>query len=206
MSDKTNRLLLGRIGAAHGIKGSVRIASYTEDPLAIASYGPLETSRPGLTVTIADAKLMKQTVIARLKGISDRNTAETLNGVELYIDRALLPAVEDEDDFYHADLIGLTARLADGTALGTVVAVPNFGAGDLLEVQDPATGSSVYYPFTKAVVPAVDLAGGWLTVVPPEETEASAADEDPDQNDLDQNDLDQNDLDQDGLDEGEDGA
>lgn len=167
-----SRLLVGRIGAAHGIKGGVRIASFTGDPLAIASYGPLQTDRPGLVVTIADAKLMKATVIAKLKGVTDRNRAETLNGVELYIDRDMLPDNEDEDDFYHADLIGLEARLEDGTILGEIVAVPNFGAGDILEVRDPKSGNSALYPFTKAVVPAVKIKDGYLTIVPPEEVEA----------------------------------
>ena len=161
------KLLVGKIGAAHGIKGSVRIASYTEDPLAIAAYGPLETSRPGLTVTIADAKLQKATVIARLKGVSDRTAAEKLNGVELFLTRDRLPEVEDEDDFYHADLLGLQARTVGGESLGEVIGVQNFGAGDLLEVRGEA-GETVLYPFTKAVVPEVRVAEGFVTVVPPE--------------------------------------
>lgn len=180
-AQKPQRVLLGRIGSAHGIKGSVRIAPFTADPLAIAAYGPLSTDRPGLTVTITDAKLMKATVIARLAGISDRNAAEALNGTELYIDRAALPAPEDEDDFYVADLIGLEARREDGTVLGTVLAVPNYGAGDLVEIGDAATGQSELYPFTKAVIPAVSIAGGHITVVPPamvepEHEEASGPD------------------------------
>lgn len=171
--EANNRLLVGRIGAAHGIKGGVRIASYTGDPLAIAGYGPLATNRPGLVVTIADARLMKATVIAKLKGVTDRNTAETLNGVELYIDRDKLPALtEDEDDFYHADLIGLDARLEDGTSLGEILAVLNFGAGDILEVRDAKSGASELYPFTKAVVPTVRVKDGYLVVVPPDVIEA----------------------------------
>src|SRR5690606_14988548 len=106
---------MGRIGAAHGIKGEVRIQSFTEDPLAIMDYGPLATNRPGLTIEILDARTTTNVLVARIKGVADRNAAEKLNGVELYIDRNLLPEIEDEDDFYHADLIGLDARLADGT-------------------------------------------------------------------------------------------
>src|SRR5688500_6123917 len=124
---------MGRIGAAHGIKGEVRIQSFTEDPLALVSYGPLSTDKPGLTIKL---------LVARLEGVNDRNAAEKLNGVELYVDRALLPETDDEDDFYHADLIGLKARLADGSEIGEVMAVPNFGAGDLLEIRDPRSGDT----------------------------------------------------------------
>lgn len=180
--EANTRLLVGRIGAAHGIKGGVRIASYTADPLAIAGYGPLATNRPGLVVTIADAKLMKATVIAKLKGVTDRNTAETLNGVELYIDRDKLPDLsEDEDDFYHADLIGLDARLEDGTSLGKVLAVLNFGAGDILEVRDDKTGASELYPFTRAVVPTVRVKDGFVVIVPPETIEARSEGDDDDE-------------------------
>jgi len=164
----TSRLLVGRIGAAHGIKGGVRIATFTGDPLAIASYGPLQTNRPGLVITIGDARLMKATIIAKLKGITDRTTAETLNGVELYIDRSQLPETEDEDDFYHTDLIGLEARAEDGTVLGQVIDLPNFGAGDLIEIGDKKTGQTELYPFTKAVVPTVAIKDGYIVVVPPE--------------------------------------
>src|SRR5690554_2032509 len=129
MNSKTNRILLGQIGAAHGIKGHVRIAAHTQDPLAIGSYGPLETDRPGLTVTLSKLRLHKNVVVAQIKGIADRTAAENLNGVNLFIDRDKLPPPEDEDDFYHADLIGLEARLDTGVTIGQVSALPNFGAG-----------------------------------------------------------------------------
>jgi 16S rRNA processing protein RimM len=125
---------MGRIGAAHGIKGEVRIQSFTEDPLALVSYGLMATNKPGLTIRILSARTTTNVLVARIEGVNDRNAAEKLNGVELYVDRALLPEVEDEDDFYHADLLGLRVQLADGTSLGTVSAIPNFGAGDILEV------------------------------------------------------------------------
>src|SRR6185437_9642033 len=108
----------------HGIKGEVRIQSFTDDPMALAGYGELSTNRPGLAVTIEAARTTTNVLIARLKGITDRTAAEKLNGVELYVDRAKLPEIADEDDFYLADLIGLDARLADGTSLGRVLAVP----------------------------------------------------------------------------------
>src|SRR5688500_4453383 len=108
---------MGRIGAAHGIKGEVRIQSFTENPLAIMDYGPLATNKPGLVIEILEARTTTNVLVARLKGVPDRNAAEKLNGTELYVDRDLLPQIEDEDDFYHADLVGLDARLADGQSL-----------------------------------------------------------------------------------------
>ena len=178
MNSKTNRIFLGQIGAAHGIKGQVRIATHTQDPEAIGSYGPLDTDRPGLTITLTKIRLQKNVVIAHIKGISDRTAAEQLNGVSLFIDRDKLPAPEDEDDFYHADLIGLDARLDSGVSIGKVSAMPNFGAGDLIEVRDPESGDTYLYPFTKAVVPDVNIAGGYLTIVIP--TDAPEGEEEPD--------------------------
>lgn len=178
MTPTSNRLLVGQIGAAHGIKGEVRIATHTQDPTAIGRYGPLTTDRPGQTVTISRLRLNKNVVVAQLEGVSDRTAAEKLNGTNLYIDRAQLPATEDEDDFYHADLIGLEARLESGVVLGTVSAVPNYGAGDLIEVRDPQSGDTFLYPFTRAVVPSVHIADGYLVIVVP--LDAPEGEEEPD--------------------------
>ena len=178
MAEKSSRILMGTIGAAHGIKGEVRITSHTEDPEAIADYGPLETNRPGLTITIESARLQKAVLIARLKGVRDRNAAELLNGVELYVDRSQLPEIEDEDDFYHADLIGLDARLDSGVSIGAVSAIYDHGAGDILEVRDPRSGDTYLYPFTKAVVPTVSISGGYLVIAPP--LDADPGEEEPD--------------------------
>ncbi|HTM76292.1 MAG TPA: ribosome maturation factor RimM [Devosia sp.] len=167
----SNRLLMGIIGAAHGIKGEVRITPYTQDPEAIAAYGPLETDRPGLSVSITNLRVQKNVVVARLKGVADRNAAELLNGVSLFADRSRLPETDDEDDFYHADLLGLEARLDDGMVIGTVTAIPNFGAGDLIEIRNTQSGDTYLYPFTKAVVPAIHIEQGYLTIVAPTETE-----------------------------------
>lgn len=177
MAQNSNRILLGKIGAAHGIKGEVRIVSHTQDPEAIASYGPLETDRPGLSITIEKARLNKTVLVARLKGVTDRNAAELLNGVSLFIDRSRLPEPDDEDDFYHTDLIGIEARLDNGVIIGEVSALPNFGAGDLLEVRDPRSGDTFLYPFTKAVVPTIDIRGGFLVIVPP--VDADPGEEEP---------------------------
>src|SRR5215217_5436208 len=144
----SRKLLMGRIGAAHGIKGEVRIQSFTEDPLGLLDYGPLATNRPGLTIEITDARTTTNVLVARIKGVADRSAVEKLNGVELYIDRDLLPEIEDEDDYYHADLIGLDARLEDGTSLGEIITVPNFGAGDMLEIRNKAGGETRFVPFT----------------------------------------------------------
>lgn len=171
-------LLLGKIGAAHGIKGEVRVTTFTQDPEAIASYGALQTDRPGLTITIDKLRLQKNVAIAHIKGVTDRNEAEKLNGVSLFIDRDRLPPSEDEDDFYHADLIGLEARLETGVVIGRVSALPNFGAGDLLEVQDTQSGDTFLYPFTKAVVPDIRVAEGYLTIVLPRD--AAEGEEEPD--------------------------
>jgi len=178
MNSKTNQIFLGQIGAAHGIKGQVRIATHTQDPEAIGRYGPLDTDRPGLTITLTKVRLQKNVIVAHIKGISDRTAAEQLNGVSLFIDRSKLPDTEDEDDFYHADLIGLDARLDNGVVIGKVSAVLNFGAGDLIEVRDPQSGDTYLYPFTKAVVPVIDIAEGYLTIVVP--LDAPEGEEEPD--------------------------
>ncbi|HTO28674.1 MAG TPA: ribosome maturation factor RimM [Devosia sp.] len=178
MNSKLNKIFLGQIGAAHGIKGQVRIATHTQDPEAIGSYGPLDTDRPGLTITLTKVRVQKNVVIAHIKGIADRTAAEQLNGVSLFVDRDRLPETEDEDDFYHADLIGLEARLDSGVTIGKVSAIPNFGAGDLIEIRDDQSGDTYLYPFTKAVVPVVDLAGGFLTIVVP--LDAAEGEEEPD--------------------------
>ena len=172
------QLLMGRIGAAHGIKGEVRITSFTEEPLALKDYGPLSTNKPGLVIEIESARATTNVLVARIKGITDRNAAEKLNGVELFVDRDKLPATEGDDDFYHADLIGLEARLMDGTVIGTVMAIPNYGASDLLEVRDTRSGDTFLYPFTKTVVPEIRIAEGYLVIEAP--VEADPGEEEPD--------------------------
>ncbi len=156
---------MGRIGAAHGIRGEVRIQSFADEPLALARYGTFTTNRPGLTVTIASARGTTNMLVARLEGVNDRGAAEGLNGVELYVDRDLLPPPED-DEFYHSDLIGLSAQLEDGTAIGKVAAVPNYGAGDILEVR-AENGETFLFPFTRVVVPHIHVKEGYLVIDPP---------------------------------------
>lgn len=169
---------MGRIGAAHGIKGEVRITSFTEEPLGLKDYGPLATNKPGLVIEIESARATTNVLVARLKGITDRTAAEKLNGVELYVDRDRLPPTSGDDDFYHADLIGLEARLVDGSVLGTVTAIPNFGASDLLEVRDGRSGDTFLYPFTRQVVPEVHVAEGYLVIEVP--LDSDPGEEEPD--------------------------
>ena len=177
-SDSGRRLLMGRIGAAHGIRGEVRVQSFTEDPMALLGYGPFETNRPGLKITILSARATTNVQVARLDGVTSREAAEKLNGVELLVDRSLLPDPEDEEDYYHADLLGLRAQLEDGTVLGQVTAIPNYGAGDILEVRDTRSGDTYLYPFTRTVVPQVRVSDGYLVIAPP--TEADPGQEEPD--------------------------
>src|SRR5262249_2725696 len=157
------RVLVAQIGAAHGLRGEVRLWSFTEDPLAVKGYA-LE-SEAGDRFAIESLRPAKEFFVARFAGVADRTAAEALRNTKLYVSRAVLPQAA-ADEYYHADLIGLAAITGDGRALGTVVGVHNFGAGDVIEIAPPR-GTSVMLPFTAAVVPAVDIAAGRLTVDPP---------------------------------------
>jgi 16S rRNA processing protein RimM len=159
-------VLLGEIGAAQGLKGEVRLRSYTAEPAAIARYGALEDEE-GRLIEIESVRVTPKALIARIKGVSTREGAEALNRTKLYVARALLPAREEEE-WYHADLIGLAALDARGEQIGTVVAIQNFGAGDLIEVKPLSGGATVLVPFTRDNVPEVDVEGGRLTLTPPE--------------------------------------
>lgn len=162
------RICVARIGAAHGIRGEMRLWPFTADPLAVAAYGPLE-SADGARFEIEALRPGKGFLVVRLKGIADRSAAERLNNAEMFVPREQLPEPDADGEYYHADLIGLAAVDAGGTALGTVVAVQNFGAGDLIEIQPPGGGETVLLPFTATMVPVVDIAGGRLVVHAPEE-------------------------------------
>jgi 16S rRNA processing protein RimM len=164
-----DRVLLGEIGAAQGLKGEVRIRSFTQDPGDIAAYGPLEDEK-GRLVEIESLRVAPKVLIARVKGVTTREGAEALARTRLYVPRTRLPA-RQENEWYHADLVGLAAVGQDGAALGTVVAVLNFGAGDLIEVRPAAGGESLIVPFTEEAVPEVDIVAGRLTIVPPERLE-----------------------------------
>jgi 16S rRNA processing protein RimM len=162
-------ICVARIGAAHGVRGAVKLWTFTEDPLAVQHYGPLATKDGTRQFEVTHAREAKGHLVATLKGIATREEAERLNGVELYIARDQLPET-DEDEYYHADLIGLAAVTADDAPIGRVVAIHNFGAGDIIEIA-PSHGATMLLPFTNAVVPTVDLAGGRVVIELPEEVD-----------------------------------
>lgn len=157
------RICLGQIGAPHGVRGEVRLRSFTSDPAAIAGYGPLQTE-DGRAVEIESLRPAKDHFVATLAGIRDRNAAEELTNAKLYVPRERLPELEDIDEFYHADLMGLAVVNRAGDRVGTVVAIHNFGAGDLLEVQLDASGKTEMVPFDAINVPTIDLAAGRIVV------------------------------------------
>jgi 16S rRNA processing protein RimM len=161
------RVCVARIGAAHGIRGEVRLHAFTEDPMAVARYGALEAEDRSRTFAIEALRPANGFLVARLAGIGDRNAAERLKNVSLFVPRDRLPVLDEADDYYHADLIGLAVVHRDGRTLGTVAGLHNFGAGDLIEVE-PIGGPAVLLPFTKAVVPVVDVEGRRLVVDPPD--------------------------------------
>jgi 16S rRNA processing protein RimM len=166
--EDAKRVCLGRAVGARGLKGEVRIKTFTEDPLAIGAYGPLQDEARTRQFEISSVQTSKDGVVARLKGISTREEADALKGVEFYVDRDRLPDVEDDSTFYFEDLIGLVAINENGSALGQVVAVQNFGAGDLLEVRPATGGATVLVPFTREIVPDIDKEAGWLLMLAPE--------------------------------------
>ena len=165
-----SRICVGVIVGAHGVRGLVRVKSFTEDPADFASYGSLSDSDGKRSFALDVTGSAKGVLLARIDGIGDRDAAEALKGTELHVDRGTLPQTE-ADEFYHTDLIGLPAVLTDGTAYGTVRALHEFGAGDMIEFILDGGGVSVL-PFTRSVVPEIDLDGGRITVVPPTETQA----------------------------------
>jgi 16S rRNA processing protein RimM len=161
---------VGRVAGAFGVKGEVRITSFTTEPLALLDYKTLvrEDGSPGLTLT--SGRVAKGGVVVRAREVETREQAEALRGLKLFIPRDRLPEPE-EDEFYVTDLIGLALRSPEGEALGTIRSVQDFGAGDLLEVQPPEGGATWYLPFTREAVPEVRIADGFIVAVKPEETE-----------------------------------
>jgi 16S rRNA processing protein RimM len=162
------RICVAEIGGAHGIGGEVKLKSFTADPMALKGYSPLESEDGTTRFAIEALRPGKSHLIAQLRGILDRSAAERLAGVKLFVPRACLPPVAT-DEFYHADLVGLRAITAEGAEIGTVMAVHDFGAGAILELQLAQSDATLMLPFTATCVPEVDLARGRIMVVPPEE-------------------------------------
>lgn len=164
-----SQICVARIGAAHGVRGQVRLWTFTEDPLAVKRYGPLSTKDGSRQFEVTHVREARDHLVATLKGVATRNDAERLNGIELYVAREKFPTTE-EDEYYHADLIGLAAITTADEVLGRVIAVHNFGAGDIIEIVPPQ-GPTLLLPFTNAVVPTVDLVGGRVVIELPQEIE-----------------------------------
>lgn len=162
------KICVGVIATAHGLKGEVKIRSYTEFPEDISSYGPLSDEQGTRSFTIASARLAGEgMLVARLKGVEGRTEAEALRGIKLYVSRDKFPKAE-AGEYYQVDLIGLRAESPEGAALGTVRSVDNYGAGDIITIEN-LTGEEVLFLFTDESVPEVDIAGGRIVVVLPEE-------------------------------------
>ena len=168
-----DRILLGRIAGAHGIRGEVLIHAFTEPPENIAVYGPLSDEADARTFEIEIVHVTAKGVVARLVGVADRSAAEALKGVALYVRRDRLPPAA-EGEYYHADLIGLAAVDGDGARIGEIVAVQNYGAGDLLEIRLAGRKQTELIPFTDASVPEVDIAARRVVVVLPRTDEPDA--------------------------------
>ena len=178
---KSNReqslILVGALGAPVGLKGEVRLNSFTQDPHTIAELGPL-AAKDGRVFTIVSLRPQTNRLVARIEGITSRAAAEKLKGIALHVPRERLPATQ-ENEFYFADLIGLSAVLLTGERLGGVVAVHNFGAGDLLEVRLEAEDRTVFIPFTDSIVPTIDVERRRVVIDPPEGLLDDAAKERP---------------------------
>jgi 16S rRNA processing protein RimM len=162
------RVCLGEIAGAHGVRGAVRVRSFTRNPADVAAYGALTDEAGRRKFVLAIVGQVRGQLIATIEGVKDRDAAEALRGVRLFVERAQLPA-PGEEEYYHSDLLGMRCICVDGTTFGVVKAVDNFGAGDVIEVERP-DGTRAMLSFTRAVVPSVDLGAGLIVVEPPEET------------------------------------
>ena len=158
------RVCVGQIGAPHGVRGEVRLRSFTAEPETIAAYGPLETE-DGRVLEVESLRPAKDHFVAALAGIGDRDAAEKLANLKLYVPRERLPALAETDEFYHADLIGLAVVNTAGEPLGTVLAIHNFGAGDLIEIR-LSGGKTELVPFNERNVPSVDVGAGKIVIEP----------------------------------------
>lgn len=173
MAAGDERVCVGVVTGAHGVRGAFRVTSFTADPDDIAAYGPVcaahgpeNKARGERRLTLKVVGHTKGQIVVMADGIADRDAAEALKGARLYVARARLPEAAEEE-YYHADLIGLVAEDAAGAILGHVRAVADYGAGDLIEIARTG-GETVLVPFTRAIVPVVDLEGGRIVIDPPE--------------------------------------
>ncbi|MDI6625296.1 MAG: ribosome maturation factor RimM [Brevundimonas sp.] len=168
MTTDNKLILVAQVAGGFGVKGEVRVTAWTADPMALMTYGPLLRADGSVGLTLTSARPEKTAVVGRAKEIATKEQADALRGLKLYIHRDRLPE-PDEDEFYLADLVGLQARDPDGAVLGAVKAVQNFGADDMLEIAPASGGPTWYLPFTRAAVPELHIADGWLLAVRPVE-------------------------------------
>ena len=161
------RICVGAVAGAYGVRGEVRLKSFCADPRAISGYGPLHTEDGSRSFSVRLGPQLKNGFAARLSGVTSKEAADALRGARLYVDRTLFPA-PDEEEYYHADLIGLGVFDAGGTEIGRIKAVLNHGAGDILEIDMAGKSGTALLPFSKAVVPTVDLSRGRIIVDPPD--------------------------------------
>ncbi len=162
----SSRIVVAQIVGAHGVHGRVKLKSFTGEPEAVFAYGPLTDASGARSFALRKTGTGKDHFLAEVEGVRSKEAADALRGTLLHVERDRLPEPEDEDEFYHADLIGLPVETTDGTAFGTVKAIFDFGAGDVLEI-DHVSAKTVHLPFTKAEVPVVDVKGGRVVVNPP---------------------------------------
>ena len=167
----TARVCVARIGAPHGVRGEVKLWPFTQDPMAVGGYGALESEDGKRSFEIETLRAASDHLVARLKGVSDRDAAQELTNTDLYVPRDRLPAT-DVDEFYHSDLVGLDVVAKDGAQIGTVKALHNFGAGDIIEIMPLGSGEPLMLPFNAATVPSIDLEAKQIVIVPPAEIEA----------------------------------
>lgn len=161
------RICVASLGGAYGVRGEVRLKSYTANPTAVADYGPLETQDGAQQFQLTLIRPLKGGFAARLSGVGSKEEADALKGAQLYAPRTALPELPD-DEFYHADLIGLAVHDTGGAKLGEVHAVHDHGAGDLLEIFGPGWKTTILLPFTRAAVPTIDIKAGRIVIDPPE--------------------------------------
>lgn len=169
-ADGQQRVCLGAVSGAHGVRGDVRLKVFTQDPRDIGAYGPVSTEDGLRRFDVSAVRVSGNKVTARLSGIGARDQAEALKGTRLYVDRSTLPETEEEE-WYHADLVGLDCFDTEGQLIGAVTGIHDFGAGDIVEIEDTQGNGTVLIPFTKECVPSIDLEGGRLVVQPMPEME-----------------------------------
>ena len=163
-------VLLGVVIGAQGLKGEVKVKAFTETPEKLGAYGPLHT-RDGRTLLVVSVRLAKDAAVVQFDDVTTRDAAESLKGAELFVPHSTLPAAEAHE-FYHTDLIGLRAEDTEGRTIGKVIAIHNFGAGDVIEIEREDGQGTALMPFTREIVPTIEVAEGRIVIAAPEEVEA----------------------------------